>query len=109
MEATTDIIICTMLLHILFASWNGLVILWYTTHDEMWRDWWHRVGVAVRFFIVLTVWLGTYSILWTVVSVLVAGIVYNVIINAIIGKPLLYVGTTSYLDKLIRKLFKRWF
>lgn len=108
MEHATDITFCTMILAILFAAWNGLVIRWYNTREDVWRDWWHKAGLVIRLFVLLTLWLATYNVLWTVILALVLSLGYNVIINLVIGKPVWYVGTTSKIDKLIRKIFGKW-
>jgi len=73
--------------------------------------WWHRIGVAIRGFIILGMFLilqptGALMWPWMISSFLIAGVWYNIAINLINKLPWYYVGTTASTDKLIRKIYK---
>lgn len=99
----TDLPTLIILCIVLFAAWNGLVIKWYNTKDPYWSKWWHGIGLAIRIALVFIMYIVSGWLLAIIAAVL-AGIVYNIIINLIIGKKWYYVGTTSVIDRWIRKI-----
>lgn len=91
---------------ILTAIWNGLVIKWYNTKDQKYSKLWHGVGFIIRGLLVLLVYLITLNLWITAITAFVCWILYNMIINKLNDWGLFYIGKTSTIDKLIRKLFK---
>lgn len=93
---------------LLIAGWNGLVINWRNATNSKdirhYSDWWHAIGLVIRTTLVIVAFLVSNWI-FGLIAAFIAFILYNIIINLIIGEKWYYVGTTSTIDKLIRKLF----
>jgi hypothetical protein len=103
-------IITALLIAILLltALWNGLVIRWYLTREAKYSRWWHAVGLAIRALLVVAVYLVAGWI-WSLVALFVAGVLYNIIINLVMGQKWWYVGETSVIDRWVRGLLGRLF
>lgn len=104
MIKTIVISLIPLFLIVLVAVWNGLVIRWEITSDIRYSNSWHVTGWVIRALLVALSYLisGVY---YAIGAVVLATVIYNMIINIIIGQHIFYVGTTSKLDILIRKLF----
>jgi len=87
------LIVCYVLL-ILLIAFSGLVIAWNNTKGnveklieyERYRKWWH-------------------SLIHTGIAVFISTVGWNIGINLINGLKWYYVGKTSTIDKLIRRIF----
>jgi hypothetical protein len=104
-----DIIICAVMALILFGTFNGVVIKWHNAEadkKQFWSTWWHRIGLVMRAFILLIVWLiSAHSLLIFGIVFVLTTIEYNISINLINDLKWYYVGTTAKTDILIRKIF----
>lgn len=100
--AITIIVFCII---VLVAVWNGYVIRWKLTGKQKYSNIWHVVGFFVRLCLVAVVYINSG---WLIA--LGAGFIcwlpYNIIINIVNKWPIFYIGKTSKIDILIRKLFK---
>lgn len=97
-------IVIILLIILLTALWNGLVIQWYITKDQKYSKYWHGVGFVIRALLVAITFLVSSSWLMVAITAFASWIPYNMIINAVMGKPLLYVGKTAVIDRMIRRL-----
>lgn len=101
-------IIIIGLIIILTAVWNGMVIKWGLEQDKQKvahiSRYWHMVGFIIRGSLVGLVYLLTSDYLYTGIAAFVCWLPYNWIINLINGWKLFYIGRTSTIDKLIRKI-----
>lgn len=93
---------------VLFMAFNGLIIKWYSAKEidkEFWSKWWHKCALAIRVCLWLAIWMITSN--WFIfIGVIVAdSILYPILINLINNLKWYYVGTTSTIDKFIRKVF----
>ena len=89
----------------LIALWNGYVIRWFLTKDEKYSRIWHSIGFMVRALLCATLYLQA-GLLLASIAAFVCWLPYNIIINIINRWPVFYVGKTSMIDKLIRRLWK---
>lgn len=97
-------IIITLIL--LTAFWNGLVIQWYLTKEQRYSKLWHGVGFVIRALLVLlTYLLSTWQM--ALIAAFLSWLPYNMIINICMKQPLFYIGKTSAIDKLIRKILRQ--
>jgi len=96
---------------ILFMCFNGLIIRWHNeiqaNTKAMWSKWWHRCALAIRVCLWLSIWLITFNWFIFIGVIIVDSILYPILINLINGLKWNYIGTTSSIDKLIRK-FTLW-
>ena len=90
---------------LLTAVWNGLVIKWYNTKDQKYSKMWHGVGFVVRGLLVLLAYLTTFNFWITFALAFICWMPYNIIINKLNDWGWFYIGTTSTIHKLIRKIF----
>jgi hypothetical protein len=98
---TTVLIISAL---VLIAIWNGKVIMWHLTGLDKYSKVWHSIGLIIRLVLCAVLYLSG-GVIWAVVGCVIASIGYNIIINMIMGQKWYYVGKTSVIDKLIRRLF----
>ena len=89
----------------LVALWNGYVIKWFLTKDEKYSRIWHGIGFMVRALLCATLYLQA-GLLLASIAAFVCWLPYNIIINVVNRWPIFYVGKTSIIDKLIRKIWK---
>jgi len=105
------LIVCYVLL-ILLIAFSGLVIAWNNTKGnveklieyERYRKWWHILGFAIRVGIVGIIYMHG-SLIHTGIAVFISTVGWNIGINLINGLKWYYVGKTSTIDKLIRRIF----
>jgi len=91
METTIIILLVTFL----FAVWNALVILWYTTKKQSYSSNWHVVGWIVRAWMAIAVFLqSSWFGLW--LYVIVAWHMYDVTINIIRSLPWYHTGQNIF-------------
>ena len=103
MEIYTTILLFTVIA--LIALWNAYVIKWFLTKDEKFSKVWHGIGFMVRALLCATLYLQA-GLLLASIAAFVCWLPYNIIINIINRWPVFYVGKTSMIDKLIRRLWK---
>ena len=101
-----DLLIFLGILTVLFAVWNGLVIRWKQApqvEQPRWSNLWHGVAAIIHVIIIL---LCAYLYKWwgLAVGLFVNWILYNIIIAKFLRQKWYYVGTTSRVDRIIRKL-----
>lgn len=90
----------------LTAYWNGLVINWKQNKngkEVYYSKLWHSVGLMIR-IIILVLMMINFNIYFLIGGVILSSILYNMIINLTMGSKLFYIGRTSTIDKLIRKI-----
>lgn len=97
----------TLAIILLTAIWNGLVIKWGLAEDKSKvakiSKYWHGVGFVIRGLLVILIYLlSTWQM--ALIAAFLSWIPYNMIINICMRQPLFYIGRTSTIDKLIRKL-----
>lgn len=84
---------------ILFAVWNGLVIVWGLVPDKNKvkdiNDWWHATGFLVRVLVSLAILLNS-GLLYFWLSVIVGWHLYDLIINLIRCLPWYHTGTNFF-------------
>lgn len=101
-------IILTIIL--LTAIWNGLVIKWGLAKDKATvvkeSKLWHGIGFLIRGLLVLLAYLTTHNFWITFAVAFICWLPYNMIINKLNDWDWFHIGTTSTIDKLIRKIFK---
>lgn len=95
------------LIILLTAAWNGLVIKWGLAEDKSKvakiSKYWHGVGFVIRGLLVILIYLlSTWQM--ALIAAFLSWIPYNMIINLCMRQPLFYIGKTSTIDKLIRKI-----
>ena len=88
----------------LIALWNGYVIRWFLTKDEKYSKIWHGIGFMVRALLCATLYLQA-GLLLALIAAFVCWLPYNVIINLVNKWPMFYVGKSSKIDLLIRRVF----
>jgi len=102
------VIIIIGLIIILTAVWNGLVIKWGLSQDKQKvaniSRYWHMVGFIIRGLLVALVYLLSFDWYYTSGAAFLCWLPYNMIINKINKWGWFYIGRTSIIDKLIRKI-----
>lgn len=84
---------------ILFAVWNGLVIIWGLVPDKnkvkKISDYWHATGLLARALLCFAILLDTGLFnFW--ISILLSWHLYDIIINLIRGLPWHHTGTNFF-------------
>jgi len=101
-------IIIPFIITILFSIFNGLIINWRSATGEdaiRLSKKWHKVGFLIHMLIVAEIFLlGGW--IWGIVGFFTVWIIHNIIIAIQMGQKWYYVGTTSWFDRQIRKIFK---
>ena len=108
LELNTNMIVIAIVISLLFTLFNVLIIKWKNaTPDESGKisKLWHKVGFIIHFFIVLQLFLAG-GWLWGIIGFFTVWFIHNIIIAVGLGKKWYYVGTTSWFDIQIRKIFK---
>ena len=98
----------TLAIILLTAIWNGLVIKWGLEKDKSKvikiSKYWHGIGFVIRALLVTIVFLTSGNWWWSGGAAFLCWLPYNMIINIYMKQPLFYIGRTSSIDKLIRKI-----
>lgn len=84
-----------LLILILTGVYNGLFIKWYNTKKDSIRNYWHIIGWVIRLLLIIQL-----PFKFIPLGIFLGWSMYNVIINAILDKPMYYIGTT-FLDKYL--------
>lgn len=84
-----------LLILILTGVYNGLFIKWNNTKRDKFRNYWHIIGWVIRLLLIIQL-----PFKFIPLGIFLGWSVYNVIINAILDKPMYYIGTT-FLDKYL--------
>lgn len=92
--------IILLIISFLFALWNGLVIKWHLSKEQIYSTLWHGVGFIIRALPVLLIYPNW---LWILLYLNVAWTVYDMIINLVNGWPVFYIGQTSTFDRIFGK------
>lgn len=92
---------------LLISPFMGLILKWHNEPNvnfkAYWSKWWHRIALAIRVCLWLSVWMLTANWILTLVVVIIDCIAYPIIINLINGWKWYYLGSTSKIDILIKK------
>lgn len=97
------------LIILLTAAWNGLVIKWGLAEDKSKvvkiSKYWHAIGFVIRALLVTIVFLTSGNWWWTGSAAFLCWLPYNMIINVVNKWKLFYFGQSSWIDRMINKLF----
>ena len=95
-----------IIIGILFSIFNGYVINWKLTNDpdlsKKYSKIWHTIGFFINILLVILItMIGGW--IWGLITFFLNWFGHNIIIAIIMGQKW-YIGTTSWFDKMIRKL-----
>ena len=96
-----------------FAGAIPLAVIDYLliSKDKKLGFWFHaiKITIVIALGIIIFRWLLPEDNLWyirIIAGMLTYSIVFDIVLNALRGKSMFYIGKTAYLDKLAQKRFK---